>query len=122
VLGAERVIDLLGVSGSVVGLTLVALATTSEFVALIPAALRRGLPELAAAGIVGSVIYNATVTLGMAAVAQPLQVTGLVAPAAAAVVLAAAVGAVARLHETIGRPLGLVLVTSYALYVWLLWG
>lgn len=53
VAGAERVMDLTGVGGSVVGLTAVALATTAEFVALIPAAVRRGIPESAAAGSSG---------------------------------------------------------------------
>lgn len=81
VLAAERIIDLPGVAGTVVGLTMVALATTAEFLALIPAALRRGIPELAAAGIVGSVIYNATVTLGVAAAARPLRAPAL-SPAA----------------------------------------
>jgi cation:H+ antiporter len=121
VLGAERVIDLLGVVGSVVGLTLVALATTSEFLALIPAALRRWIPELAAAGIVGSVIYNATVTLGVAAAAQPLDVAGLSPAAAAAVVLSAVISAVAWTRGRIGRPLGAALVTGYAVYVLLVW-
>lgn len=72
VAGAERLIDLAGVGGSVVGLTAVALATTAEFIALVPAAVRRGVPELAAAGIVGSVLYNATVTLGAAALVGTL--------------------------------------------------
>lgn len=121
VLGAERVIDLLGVAGSVVGLTLVALATTSEFVALIPAAVRRGIPELAAAGIVGSVIYNATVTLGAAAAAQPLHVAGLSPAATTAALLPAAIAAAAGGHGRIGRPLGIALVAGYACYVWFVW-
>ncbi len=103
------------------GLTLVALATTSEFLALIPAALRRGIPELAAAGIVGSVIYNATVTLGVAAVARPLVAPGLSPAAIAAVVLAAATAAGAWTRRRIGRPVGATLVLGYIAYVWLVW-
>lgn len=121
VLAAERIIDQLGVAGTVVGLTLVALATTSEFLALIPAALRRGIPELAAAGIVGSVIYNATVTLGVAAVARPLVAPGLSPAAIAAVVLAAATAAGAWTRRRIGRPVGATLVLGYIAYVWLVW-
>lgn len=85
VTGAERLVDLTGIGGSAVGLTAVALATTAEFVALIPAAVRRGIPELAAAGIVGSVLYNATVTLGAAAIVGSLTDTDVAGPAGVAV-------------------------------------
>ena len=120
--GAERVVALAGVGGSVVGLTIVALATTAEFVALIPAALRRGVPELAAAGIIGSVLYNATATLGVAALAHPLAAGGELAPAAgAATALALLLGVAAWVRPRIGRVTGVLLLAGYAGYVWLLW-
>ncbi len=119
--GAERLVTLAGVGGSVVGLTVVALATTSEFVALIPASLRRGIPELAAAGIVGSVIYNATATLGIAALARPLAAGGVTFSAAGAVGLVAVIGAIAWARGRIGRPTAAVLLAGYAAYTWLLW-
>ena len=55
-----------------VGLTVLALATSAEMVALVWAARRRGLTEVVVAGTVGAVAYNATVTLGLAALVSPL--------------------------------------------------
>jgi cation:H+ antiporter len=70
--GAAGLVDVLGLSESVVGLTILALATSAEMVALVWAARRRGLSELVVAGVVGAVAYNATVTLGLAALVSPL--------------------------------------------------
>ena len=57
---------------SAVGLTLVSLATTAELHALVVTADRRGIEELALAGVLGSALYIATTTLGHAAVMHPL--------------------------------------------------
>ena len=72
--GAEGLVDALGVGESVVGLTVLALATSAEMVALVWAAHRRGLTEIVLAGAVGSVAYNATVSLGLAAWVDPLAI------------------------------------------------
>src|SRR5215472_18927369 len=58
--GAEQVVRAAGLSDSAVGLTLLALATTAELFALAWAAMRRGVSEIAVAGVIGSVAYNAT--------------------------------------------------------------
>jgi cation:H+ antiporter len=81
VIGAERLVDALGVTDSVIGLSAVALATTAELFALAVSAHRHQVSELAVAGVVGSAGYNATVALGGAALARPI-VTGGVAAAA----------------------------------------
>jgi cation:H+ antiporter len=70
--GAEGLVDALGLTESVVGLTVLALATSAEMVALVWAARRRGLTEVVVAGTVGAVAYNATVSLGLAALVSPL--------------------------------------------------
>jgi cation:H+ antiporter len=62
-------------------LTLVALATTAELFALAWAALRRGVAEIAVAGVVGSAAYNATATLGVAALVHPLSTADVIGPA-----------------------------------------
>jgi cation:H+ antiporter len=82
--GAERVVRALGLTDSAIGLTLLALATTAELFALAWAAMRRGVSEIAVAGVIGSVAYNATASLGVAALVRPLAVTGVLAPAVAA--------------------------------------
>jgi len=119
--GAERLIQLTGAAGSAIGLTVVALATTAEFLALIPAAVRRKIPELAAAGIIGSVLYNATVSLGAGAAIGGLASTGVIVPAAVAAGLTAALALIARLRGAIGRGTGLVLLAGYLAYVVLVW-
>jgi cation:H+ antiporter len=70
--GAEGLVDALDLGESVVGLTVLALATSAEMVALVWAARRRGLTEVVVAGTVGAVAYNATVTLGLAGLVSPL--------------------------------------------------
>lgn len=62
---------------SVVGLTLVAVATTAELFALAISAHRHHVSELAVAGVVGSAGYNATVTLGGAALVRPVFTGGV---------------------------------------------
>ncbi len=49
--------------------------------------MRRGVSEIAVAGVIGSVAYNATASLGVAALVRPLAVTGVLAPAVAAAAL-----------------------------------
>lgn len=116
VAGAERVVAGLGVTDDAVGLTALALATTAELFALVAAGVRRDLPEVAVAGVVGSVAYNATVSLGLAAVVRPLAVEGVLGPALLAVALAVALPLLAR-GGRLGRPAGAVLAAGYVGFV-----
>ena len=116
-LGAERVVDALGVADSVVGLTLVALATTAELLALAAAAHRQGISELAVAGVVGSAGYNSTVTLGGAALARPLVTTGVGAVAWLAAGLPLLLLALGGRSGRIPRWGGVLLVGVYVAYV-----
>jgi cation:H+ antiporter len=116
VAGAVRVVDALGQSDTAVGLTLLALATTAELFALVWSAARRGATEIAVAGVVGSAAYNATATLGAAALARPLTVSGLGPPAAVAAVLPLVIVALAwRGH--LNRLAGAALVAGYVAFV-----
>jgi cation:H+ antiporter len=114
--GAERVVRALRLTDSAIGLTLLALATTAELFALAWAAMRRGVSEIAVAGVIGSVAYNATATLGVAALVRPLTVHGILAPAIAAAVLPLALLAAAP-RGRLGRAAGAVLVVAYAVWV-----
>lgn len=113
--GAERVVRALRLTDSEIGLTLLALATTAELFALAWAAMRRGVSEIAVAGVIGSVAYNATVTLGVAALIRPLTVDGILVPAIAAGVLPLALLAAAP-RGRLGRAAGAVLVVAYAVW------
>jgi cation:H+ antiporter len=114
--GAERVVRALGLSDSAIGLTLLALATTAELFALAWAAMRRGVSEIAVAGVIGSVAYNATATLGVAALIRPLAVTGILVPAIAAAILPVALLLV-TLGGSLNRQTGAVLVVGYGVWV-----
>jgi cation:H+ antiporter len=114
--GAERVVTALHIADTAVGLTLLALATTAELFALAWAAMRRGVSEIAVAGVVGSVAYNATATLGAAALVRPLPVSGILAPAIAAAALPLVLLAVTP-GGRLSRPAGAALVIGYAAWV-----
>lgn len=106
----------LGLADSAVGLTFVALATTAELLALAWAAARRGVEELAVAGVLGSAAYNATATLGAAALARPLITSGVSSPAWVAAAFPLVLVAVSR-GERIGRAVVLALLACYAVFV-----
>jgi cation:H+ antiporter len=114
--GATRAVAELGVDDSAIGLTLLALATTAELFALAFSAARRGVSELAVAGVVGSATYNATITLGVSALAAPLAVPTMLGPGLIAAVLPLGVAGLAW-GGRLGRRGGIVLVAGYAAYV-----
>jgi cation:H+ antiporter len=113
--GAVDVVDAIGRTDSAVGLTILALATTAELFALVLTAARHDVPEIAVAGIVGSAAYNATATLGAAALARPLAVDGVIWAAVVAVGLPLVILLLARRGQ-LGRAAGGALCAGYAAY------
>lgn len=116
--GAVRVLAAVSATESAIGLTALALATTAELFALVWAAARKGVDDVAVAGLVGSAAYNATMTLGGAALVRPLHTSGLVPAALAAAALPLAILGLAR-RGSLGRPAGALLTAGYAAYLWL---
>ena len=114
--GATRLVESTGADDTAIGLTALALATTAELFAIVLAAARRGVEEIAVAAIVGSAAYNATLTLGAAALVTDLPSSGAIGPALAAAVLPLAVVVAAR-GGTLGRAAGAGLLASYAVFV-----
>ncbi|NUR06157.1 MAG: sodium:calcium antiporter [Nocardioidaceae bacterium] len=117
--GAEGLVDAFGVGESVVGLTVLALATSAEMVALVWSARRRGLTEVVVAGTVGAVAYNATVTLGLAALVNPLGL-GRHNPVLTVAALTAVLPLVLLLGRRTGhlpRVVGFALVAGYVVAV-----
>ena len=113
--GAEGLVEAFGATESVIGLTVLALATSAEMIALVLAAHRRGVTEIALAGAIGSVAYNATISLGLASWVDPLLLgrgtpvlnVGVVTAALPLVLLAG------RRTGTLPRALGVLLVAAY---------
>lgn len=120
--GAEGLVQFLDMTESVVGLTVLALATSAEMLALVWAAHRRGLTEVVVAGAVGSVAYNATVSLGLAALVNPLAlgVSSSIRVVAAVTAVLPLTLALTRRTGFLSRPMGAVLVLAYLVAVgWL---
>ena len=116
--GAQRFVTESGLSDSTVGLTLLALATSAEMLALVWSAHRRGIGEVALAGVLGAIAYNATVSLGVAALVRPLELGNDVALRAVAGVVVTAMGLVVLASgRRIGRALGATLVAAYLLSI-----
>lgn len=119
--GATRLVADLGVADSTVGLTLLALATTAELFALAWSAARRDVSELAVAAVVGSAAYNATVSLGAAALARPLAAPSI-GPAAVGAMLVPLLVVGLGWRGRLPRAAGLLLVAAYVVYVVLVFG
>lgn len=72
--GAQRFVSTTGLGAGIVGGTIVSLAAASEMIVLGITAARKGQSEVLVGGILGSFAYNLLVTLGLAAVVNPLPV------------------------------------------------
>lgn len=72
--GAQRFVNTSGLGAGIVGGTIISLATGAEMIALGITATRKGQSEVLVGGILGSFAYNLLVTLGLAAVVNPLPI------------------------------------------------
>ena len=103
-----------------VSLTVVGFVTGFELVVLAWSAARRGITEAVVAGVIGSYAYNATMTLGAAAVVRPLRIgdpTLLRLPMAAMVLALVAVVALGARRRSLGWRDGTVLLVAYPAFV-----
>lgn len=117
--GARGLAAWLGLSETIIGLTVVALATSAEMVALSIVPVLKGHPELTVGAILGSYAYNSTLTLGAAALVSPLPVPPeiLVFPLPLMLGLLALLVLLMR-RGVLGRREGLVLLCLYALHLY----
>ena len=103
-----------------VSLTIVGFATAFELVVLAWSSARRGISEAVVAAVVGSYAYNATMTLGAAALVKPLHisVTGpLRLPMLAMLVALAVVLALAVRDGVLHRFHGWLLLALYLMFI-----
>ena len=140
--GRELVLVLAGVAGMVLGatllvegvrsltgadesqarlsLTVVGFATAFELVVLAWSAARRGISETVVAAVVGSFAYNATMTLGAAALVTPLAITDAApirAPALAMVASMLLAIALAARRRELTRSAAFVLLGAYPCFL-----
>lgn len=122
VLLVEAVRQISGVeeTQTTLGLTLVGFATAFELVVLAWSTARRGASDAAVAGVVGSLTYNLTMTLGVAAVVRPLRLqhTPQLRPAIVAMLGAIVIMSVlGSWRGSFTRRDGIVLLGLYPLFV-----
>lgn len=101
-------------------LTIVGFATAFELVVLAWSAARRGISEAVVAAVVGSFAYNATMTLGAAALVRPLHIAdaGHIRWAAVAMLAALAMPIVlAQRDQQLARHSGVILLATYPVFV-----
>lgn len=102
------------------GLTLVGFATAFELVVLAWSTARRGASDAAVAGVVGSLTYNLTMTLGVAAVVRPLRLQDASQLRPAIVAMLAAIVTVSGIGSWRGsftRRDGIFLLGLYPLFI-----
>jgi cation:H+ antiporter len=118
---AVEIAEVLGVSNTVVGLTILAASTSLPELATSVMAAVQGRTGVAVGAIIGSNLFNILAIMGVAAVVSPLAIPvprgflflDLPLMLGAAVVLSVFVW----LHRPIGRTTGVLLVAGYAAYI-----
>jgi len=116
--GASRLAAALGISPLIIGLTVVALGTSSpEFAVSIKSALS-GQASIGVGNVVGSNIFNILFILGLSALIVPLSVSQqLVRLDVPLMIVMSAVVLIFSMDGIFGRIEGLILVTSLAIYI-----
>jgi cation:H+ antiporter len=115
--GALRLASLAGIGEGVVGATIVSLGTGAEMIALGVTAARKKQADILVGGILGSFAYNLLVTLGLAAVINPLPVDTHFRVALYVMVAAHLVLLLLVWRGKIGRFMGGFFVLTYLTYL-----
>jgi len=116
--GALRLTAALGLRQASVGLTIVALGTGAEMLALAVVAARRKQADILVGGILGSLAYNLLVTLGLAAVVRPIPVDpGILQVAMPVMIVAHLLLLVVIWRGRMGRLLGALFLAGYVAYL-----
>ena len=115
--GALRLASLAGLGEGVVGATIVSLGTGAEMIALGVTAARKKQADILVGGILGSFAYNLLVTLGLAAVINPLPVDTHLRVALYVMVAAHLVLLLLVWRGMMGRFMGGFFVLTYLTYL-----
>ncbi len=117
--GAVVVADRLGMSEAVIGMTIVAVGTSLPELATSTVAAKKGQPEIAIGNIIGSNIFNVGCVLGFAGILAPFPVdaAALGRLMIVTVLSALALTFVLRTRGGVSRPVGLVFVAAYFVFV-----
>ncbi|XCN71850.1 MAG: calcium/sodium antiporter [Candidatus Electrothrix aestuarii] len=119
--GASRLASALGVSPLVIGLTVVAFATSSPELAVSVKSSFSGQADIALGNVIGSNIMNILFILGLSAIIIPLSVSRqLIRLDVPLLIVLSALILLLSLDGHLGRIDGIILVTGLASYLWFL--
>lgn len=117
VIGAEGVAQAFGIAEFVIGATVVALGTSVPELATVLISQLRGHREVGLGVILGSNIFNGLFVIALAAIIQPIQLSGSVVPVSLAVMFLAVAVTYPGHEGSIGRKRGVILLLIYASYL-----
>lgn len=119
ILGAVSLAQSIGLSETVIGLTIVAVGTSMPELVTSVIAVRKGQGEVALGNVIGSNIFNILGILGMTALVQPLAVPPEIAKLDIWVMCLATLALIvfARTGWRIGRREGAGLLVAYVVYI-----
>lgn len=116
--GATGIARDFGVTEAVIGLTIIAVGTSLPELATALVAAWRQHSDVVLANIVGSNIFNILAILGITAVVAPVSVATRFAVFDGPIMVSVAIVLLALMYlKTIGRLVGIGLLTAYALYI-----
>ena len=119
--GARGIALSIGISETVIGLTLVAIGTSlPELATTVAAALRRQ-TDVAIGNVIGSNIFNLTAIIGAAAIVTPLEVPAEILSRDLWVMIGATVVLLpyVLMCRPMGRVTGICFLAAYAIYLWI---
>ena len=118
--GAGRLAAAVGISPLVIGLTVVAFGTSAPEMAVSVSAVLAGQPDIAAANVIGSNIFNVLFILGVCALATPLVVSARLVRVEVPLLIAVSTATMLLAHDgRISRLEGLALFAGLLAYtVW----
>ena len=121
--GASGIAIALGVSQSVVALTIVSIGTSAPELASSIMAARKGDTDMALGNVVGSVVFNVFFVLGVAAVISPLALGNISLVDIVTLLLSSVfLWAFCKTHSSLGRVEGLIMIIIQIIYyVLLIW-
>jgi cation:H+ antiporter len=121
--GSIELARLLGISETVIGLTIVAAGTSMPELATSAVAAMRRQADVALGNVLGSNIYNILGIGGVTALISPTEVPREIVTFDNLVMVAVSVGLFALMYtgRTLSRWEGVALFAGYLLYVWAIW-
>jgi len=117
--GAEEIAEGFGISPLVVGLIVVAVGTSLPELSICIMAAWKGESDLVVSNIVGSIIFNSFFALGIGAalVDIPISESVLIYHMPVMILSCIALTAMVRVKNSVARPMGILLLIGYALYI-----